>query len=73
MSFPPPPPPLYKNISDVWGSVIGKDGVVASNAVPALQTNSSDSEVQLAEKNIENTQKGLTAISSAVNEFRSAS
>lgn len=70
MSVPPPPPPIYKNISDIWKSVVGKDGLIVPETVPALQANSSDGEVQQAEKNLKNTRETIAGISSAVNSFR---
>lgn len=73
MSVPPPASPIYEHISSKWEAVIGKNGMIAPDAVPALQTNSSDSEVALAEKNLNNTQGKLVGITAAVNEFRPAS
>lgn len=70
MTIPPPPSPLYENISNIWKKSIGKDGTLLPEAVPALQTNSSDNNVQLAEKNLQDTQENLAGLMKAVNEFR---
>lgn len=70
MTIPPPPSPLYENVSNIWNKSIAKDGTLLPEAVPALQTNSSDNNVQLTEKNLQKTQENLAGLTKAVNEFR---
>lgn len=70
MTIPQPPPPLFENISNIWKKSIGKDGALTPEAVPVLQTNSSDSDVQLAEKDLQGTRENLATLTKAVNEYR---
>ena len=70
MMVPAPPPPIYQNVSDIWENVVDDGGAIVSSAIPALQTNSSDNQVALAEKKLLNTQGSLAEIKTAVNKFR---
>lgn len=70
MMVPPPPPPIYQNVSEIWKNVVDEGGEIVSDAIPALQTNSSDSQVALAERKLLETQGSLAEIKTAVNTFR---
>jgi uncharacterized protein YoxC len=69
MTIPPPPSPLYENVSNIWNKSIAKDGTLLPEAVPALQTDSSDNNVQLTEKSLQKTQENLAGLTKAVNNF----
>ena len=66
MMVPPPPVPVYEQVKDVWKSVLGENGQLQPGAVPALQTDSSDSAVQDAAAGLGKTGQSLATLSSSI-------
>lgn len=65
MSFPPPPAPIYAQVRSTWDSLIGQGNQLLPTAVPALEKNSSDQQVQGALQQTQTTSTGLAELSSA--------
>jgi ABC-type transporter Mla subunit MlaD len=65
MTIPPPPPPIYEKVTSMWDSIFAQNGQILPSAVPALEINSSDQQVQAALAQTEATGTNLATLSSA--------
>jgi len=65
MTVPPPPLPIYEKVKPTWDSIFARNGQMLPTAVPALENNSSDQQVQAALAQTEATGNNLAALSSA--------
>lgn len=66
MTIPQPPPPMYEQVKHEWDKTVGQNGQMLSSAVPALETTSSDTQVNEAAARLENASTGLANLSSSV-------
>ncbi|TWJ18868.1 hypothetical protein [Geobacter argillaceus] len=66
MTVPPPPSPIYEKVKSTWDSIFAQNGHMLTTAVPALDHNSSDQQVQAALSQTQTTGNNLTTLSSAV-------
>ncbi|MGE0918192.1 hypothetical protein [Trichlorobacter lovleyi] len=66
MTIPQPPPPMYEQVKHEWDKTVGQNGQMLSSAVPALETTSSDTQVNEAAVQLENASAGLANLSSSV-------
>ncbi|WP_281185260.1 hypothetical protein [Trichlorobacter lovleyi] len=66
MTIPQPPPPMYEQVKHEWDKTVGQNGQMLSSAVPALETTSSDTQVNEAAAQLENASAGLANLSSSV-------
>lgn len=65
MTVPQPPSPIYEKVKSTWDSIFAQNGHMLPTAVPALEHNSSDQQVQVALSQTQNTGNNLAALSSA--------
>jgi hypothetical protein len=66
MTVPQPPPPMYEQVKHEWDKTVGQNGQMLANAVPALDTGSSDTQVKEASSQLEKTSSNLANLSSGV-------
>lgn len=66
MTVPQPPPPMYEQVKQEWDKTVGQNGQMLANAVPALDTGSSDAQVREASAQLEQTSSNLANLSTGV-------
>jgi len=66
MTIPQPPPPMYEQVKHEWDKTVGQNGQMLANAVPALDTGSSDAQVKEASSLLDKTSTNLANLSSGV-------
>ncbi|GEM_PF-520506 len=66
LMVPPPPQPVYEKVRSMWEAMFSQNGQMMPSAVPALQSDSSDNQVQSAIVNLEQTGIQLSSLSDEV-------
>lgn len=65
MTFPAPPSPIYETVKSTWDSMFAQNGQMLASAVPALESNSPDTQVQQTLQQVQATSNTLGSLSSA--------
>jgi hypothetical protein len=73
MTVPTPPPPVYERVKHQWESTFDRNGQLLPTAVPSLQTDSSDQDVESAGSALEHLGKKLADLSTATTQALIAS
>jgi uncharacterized phage infection (PIP) family protein YhgE len=66
LMFPPPPPAPYEKVKHLWDSLFDQGGKIRPEAVPSLEYNSSDNQLQEASQTLDKTSTQLADLSNKV-------
>ncbi len=66
LMVPPPPQPVYEKVRSMWEAMFNQNGQMQAAAVPAMETGSSDKQVQTAAVDLGKTYEQLSALSDNV-------
>lgn len=66
LMIPPPPQPVYEKVKSMWQAMFAQNGQLQPSAVPALESGSSDKQVQAAAVDLGKTQEQLASMSDQV-------
>lgn len=66
LMIPPPPPAPYEKVKHLWDALFDQNGKVLPDAVPSLETSSSDEQLNKVNQDLDTTSMQLTDLSNQI-------